>query len=166
MLRFFELPWALLFNCRPTTGPRTNLSPTVSYPLTAFGRTWLVVLYRVFVWYVMMQHADSHLVLMSRIVHRNATSRHRECVGLPTVLLLTSIRLSLGCITSQQYGYLMGVYKVHYTGILLTVSGRLSRLKGYLGGIKASGFATSPQCNLHPFETGSTAHFLRIAPHT
>lgn len=57
--------------------------------------------------------------------------------GFP-VLTLTSIRLSPGYITNQQDGYLMDVCKVHYTGILLTVSGRLSRPKGYLGGIKAS----------------------------
>lgn len=141
MLLSFGPAWALLFNCRPTTGPRTNLSHMVFCPPTVSGHTWLVVLYRVFVWYVARQYANSRLALMSRTVYRNATSRYCECARLPTVLLLTSIRLSPGYITNQQYGYPMDVCKVHYIGILLTVSARLSRPKGYLGGIKASRFA-------------------------
>lgn len=107
-----------------------------------------------------------HLALMSWTVHRNAAGRYRECAMLPTVLLLTSIRLSPGCITNQRYSYRMDVCRVHYTRILLIVSGRLSRPKGYLGGIKASRFATCLHSDSRSLETGSTAHFLRIAPHT
>lgn len=148
MLRFCELPWALPFNCRPIIGPKTNLSRTVSPPLTVFGRTWLVVLYPVFVWYGRNMQTLNH-VLMTRLVHRNATSRYCECHSLPTAFMLTFARLSPECITSQQYGYPMGVYKVHYTGIRLTVSGRLLKLKEYSGGIKASRLATYPRHNLH-----------------
>ena len=99
-------------------------------------------------------------------VYCDATSRYSECTRLLAIRVLTSVRLSPGCTTSQQYGYPMDVYKAHYTEILLTVSGKLSRLKEYLGGIRVSRLATFPRYNSHPLETGSTAHFLRIAPHT
>ena len=163
---FFELPWALLFNCRPTTGPRTNLLHTVSCPPTAYGHTWLVVLYQVFVWYVTRHYVDSCLVLTSWTVYRNAASRYCECAGLATVLPLTSVRLSPGCITNPQYDYLMDVCKGHYTGILLTVSGRLSRQKGYLDGIKASRLTIRVLITISIFSKQARQHIFCALLHT